>query len=77
MMAISQWLSAEGFSMENYFEESFGDPIASKVFKAAMPNAKLPEPAVAESDASEPSVAFAISGKVACGDELDTLLDNG
>ena len=79
MSSTKDLLKAEGFPMENYFEESFGGPVVSM---ATMPEAKLSELAteaisqsVSSSVVLEPSVEFAVSGKVACGDESDTLLD--
>ena len=87
MRSTKELLEAEGFPMENYFEESFGGPavsreVSEKVSRTTMPEAKLSElaaesisAAVSNSAVLEPSVAFAISGKVACGDESDTLLE--
>ena len=85
MSATKALLQAEGFPMENYFEESFGSPAAkqytSKKTVEEMPFLLLPQKADCPPDCppdhsqSTLCVEFSTSGKVIDCDEFDTLLD--
>ncbi len=79
MSATKALLQAEGFPMENYFEESFGLPtaakksISKKVIEKVGPSVSVSHSANSPSD--KLSVEFSASGKVIDCDESDTLLD--
>lgn len=80
MSSTKELLKAEGFPMENYFEESFGGPVARTDDSAiaAEPVVASQAEAVLEDttySARECVVEFAASGKVVPADESDTLLD--
>ncbi len=71
MSSTKALLTAAGFPMENYFEESFGSPKS-----ALCPVSLSPLPAFARyKPTDKPSVEFSTSGKAIACDSADTLLD--
>ncbi len=77
MSSTKNLLEAEGFPMENYYEESFGGSSAVKpeAAKASMPVA-VPFSSGSEGNSTEaPLVEFSASGEAIACDESDTLLD--
>ncbi len=71
MSSTKALLTAAGFPLENYYEESFGGPKSSP---APVPPPLPSSPSAAE-PANTPSVEFSTSGKVIACDSADTLLD--
>lgn len=72
-------LEAQGFPMENYFEESFGGPPVPKKATSgkALDEVQQTDAQVETADefAGEPTIEFSASKKVIVCDEEDTLLD--
>ncbi|MGB7084027.1 MAG: FHA domain-containing protein [Phormidesmis sp.] len=74
MESTKALLEAEGFLMENYFEESFGGPAVAKTDTVKSTPAKTTT-AETTSSLQAPLVEFSTSGKAIACDEADTLLD--
>ncbi|MGB3298167.1 MAG: FHA domain-containing protein [Phormidesmis sp.] len=81
MESTQKLLAGEGLPMENYFEESFGPPAATKASPAdlssTLPSTLVSQAAEGTQDqpSGQPSVEFSVSERVIEYDPGDTLLE--